>query len=759
MVAKLSRIALVAAVLFFLTALVQAGTASADGSWNPAGPTGGYVWKLEASPQFQVDGTVFASTDGTGVFRSTDHGDTWENVSNGLGHRSIRALAVSPAFGSDSTVFAGSPDGVYKSVDGGETWQHSIEGLDNPRVLTLAVSPSFETDATVLAGVSNGLYRSTDGGSSWERVDKGLTGATAAFLEFSPGFDRDSTVFAGMLGERVISYLWGALRYVTPPGGLFRSTDGGVTWEIYEDLKKVSIMSVSMSPSFEFDSTAFAGTLHSGIYRTTDDGDSWSQVALGLLHHRFLSVEVSPTFARDSTVFAGAHGTVYRSTDGGESWEQLNGGESLSDGRVEALAVSPAFGSDGTVFAGAGIGGVLRSTDEGSSWNQVHRAAPIRNIRAVAPAPDFATDPTVFLAPSGGGVLKSTDGGRMWLQVDVGLSEGSIQEWELPDVWSISVSPTFGEDSVVFLGSSSGVFRTANGGEEWVQLPGGGRGVATPAVVVSPAYAEDSTVFAGTFDGLFQSNDGGLSWRRTNDGLGDAWVWTLSASPEFRSDRTLFAATMSGVFRSTDGGNSWDAASNGLSDLRVHSIDVSPQFGADATLFAGTSGGLFRSTDGGASWTRLVEGVGDGSSYFAVSISPNFQSDRTVFVGTDSEGVMRSVDAGESWEPVNQQLRTLGITSLALPSNYADTQQVLAGTARSGLYRGADLQIGPFFQIIPPPVPVSRIYPVLGWVLVVLTVPAAMGLAAVYRRIGLWISRRRARRYVGWGARTAGNHA
>ena len=191
-------------------------------------------------------------------------------------------------------------------MDGGVTWQRSVEGLDNPRVLALGVSPSFADDSTVFAGVSDGLYRSTDGGSTWKRTTEGLTGATVVSIEFSPAFERDSTVFAGMLGERVISYMWGALRYVTPPGGVFRSTDGGVTWEIYGDLKNVSAMSISLSPSFEVDSTAFVGTLHSGIYRTTDGGDAWEQVAAGLPFQRFMSVEVSPSFPSDSTVFAGS---------------------------------------------------------------------------------------------------------------------------------------------------------------------------------------------------------------------------------------------------------------------------------------------------------------------------------------------------------------------------------------------------------------------------------------------------------------------
>ena len=219
-----------------------------------------------------------------------------------------------------------------------------------------------------------------------------------------------------------------------------------MTWEIYGDLKNVSAMSISLSPSFEVDSTAFVGTLHSGIYRTTGGGDAWEQVAAGL---PFQTVHVGRGFAQAThptpRCSQGAHGTVFRSTDGGDTWEQVNGGKSFSNGRVEALAVSPALGSDGTVFAGASVGGVLRSTDAGSSWKQVHRAAPIRNIRAVALAPDFAGNPTVFYAPSGGGVLRSTDGGGQWRQVDEGLGEGAIQEWVLPDVWSVAVSPSFEE--------------------------------------------------------------------------------------------------------------------------------------------------------------------------------------------------------------------------------------------------------------------------------------------------------------------------
>ncbi len=134
---------------------------------------GGYVWALTASPQFETDGTIFAGTDGAGIYRSTDRGDTWHGVSAGLGHRSIRALAVSPAFGTDATVFAGGPDGVYKSTDDGTTWKRTVDGPANMRVLSLAVSPGFAAYATYSqesATVCIGLPTAAAPGSGQRRV-------------------------------------------------------------------------------------------------------------------------------------------------------------------------------------------------------------------------------------------------------------------------------------------------------------------------------------------------------------------------------------------------------------------------------------------------------------------------------------------------------------------------------------------------------------------------------------------------------------
>ena len=143
--------------------LIAPDPVHADGSWESIGPTGGFAWALIASPAYGTDSTVFAGTDGRGVLRSSDGGATWRRINSpGLG-RIIATMAASPAYETDGTLFAGGPTGVYRSTDRGDSWEEVIDGLENPGVLSLAISPGFAEDATLFAGTSDGVYKSTDG--------------------------------------------------------------------------------------------------------------------------------------------------------------------------------------------------------------------------------------------------------------------------------------------------------------------------------------------------------------------------------------------------------------------------------------------------------------------------------------------------------------------------------------------------------------------------------------------------------------------
>ena len=331
-------------------------SATGDGSWVPLRLTKASsatrVTALAISPTFDRDRTLFAGTS-HGVFRSSDGGETWTQKNQGLRDTGIRALAISPIFERDRTLFACVEPGLFRSLDAGDTWQSVHEwgcgsGFSGEGT-ALALSPAFETDSTLFAG----NFRSSDGGETWQRL---LISAQA--LAFSPEYDRDNTLFVG-LGDRV-----------------FRSTDGGDTWEQVHaaSFSSTLVEALAVSPAFDKDNTLFAGTSE-GVYRSTDGGDTWQPVNEGLANLRMVqALAVSPAFAKDNTLFAGTVDRgVFRSDDRGESWERV--GQGLKKTNVTTLAISPGFEEDKTLFA-ASRTGVFRGVDLQREVNIMAVSAP-----------------------------------------------------------------------------------------------------------------------------------------------------------------------------------------------------------------------------------------------------------------------------------------------------------------------------------------------------------------------------------------------
>jgi hypothetical protein len=208
------------------------------------------VWSLAISPAFGSDSTLFAGTIGDGVFRSTDAGDSWERASpavrvipsaTGSETETIRGLAISPTFSKDGTIFAAtSVDGVLRSTDGGDSWYQVIKGLADPSVATLAISPTFDQDSTLFAGTrGGGVFRSTDGGDSWQQVNLGLTVTEVLALSLSPEFDTDRTIYAGTWGAGIFrgsDLELGTVTRTPTPSPLSRRTRAILGWSIIATL-------------------------------------------------------------------------------------------------------------------------------------------------------------------------------------------------------------------------------------------------------------------------------------------------------------------------------------------------------------------------------------------------------------------------------------------------------------------------------------------------------------------------------------------
>ncbi len=681
------RKALAVAVCLAVIAGWPAPARAGDRIWTRGGPEGGAVDALAISPNFAADGTLFAGTNGGGVFKTTDGGATWAAVSNGLTNLTVYVLGISPAFPSDTLVMAGTNySGLFRSTDGGASWAQMPSPLNSGEIRAIAFSPAFATDRTLFVsrGNTDALYRSTDGGATWTDIRANIGSVSVGAVAVSPAFAADNTLVA------------------LTSAGVYKSTNRGNTWTaISTGLSSTALSdmrTVAFSPAYATDQTLFLGTGRAGIWRSTNGGASWTAINAGHTPQQDVgSIVISPNFASDRTLFTGCPSWQgFKSTNGGDSWtmyqfniDYLDEGNRINPD-VWAMAISPAFANDRTVFAGTFGTGVLKSTDGGATWSIVRHGMMAQRLTALAVSPNFAADRTVYSAAGGPGIFASTDGGLTW-------HNRNAQTFSLLDTYALAISPNFAADRTLFAGNHmgmgngrNGIARTTDGGLSWSNPETGLENKNVRALAISPSYASDRTVFAGTLckdfptctdsyvTGVFKSTDGGNTWARALTGLPKKGIYSLAVSPNYAADQTLFAGMWDGgVYKSTNGGGSWANASSGLGNLRVWAVALSPAFATDQTLFAGTDGGLYRSTNGGGSWSQLTNTIGT-RRITSIAVSSEFATDRTLYVGSNNGGVFRSTDGGATWAAFTDGLghtyvQALGISSGANPTVFAGT--------------------------------------------------------------------------------------
>ena len=304
----------------------------------------------------------------------------------------------------------------------------------------------------------------------------------------------------------------------------------------------------------------------------------------------------------------------------------------------------------------------------------------------VAVSSQFGRDRTCFAAGLSG-LYRSADGGLNWIS--------AVPAEEAVSVFAVALSPQFGREPRLFAGLEGGVLRSWDGGHSWAAavLP-----LPPPQVLslaASPAFARDSAVFAGTAeDGVFRSHDGGETWASSNFGLLDRNVLCLAISPQFECDDTLFVGTESGIYTSTNGGRAWRGLDFPIQAAPVLDLAVSPNFVADGLLYAGTdASGLLVSADRGQSWTRIEVGPlpgdsrpvareqGGKRSINAIALSPAFPAEPDILVAAQ-EGLFISRDQGRSWA-VRSPLD--GVLTLAAPYGLAEPAPLLVGLAEGGV--------------------------------------------------------------------------
>ncbi|MBK8986884.1 MAG: hypothetical protein IPM39_12550 [Chloroflexi bacterium] len=673
-------------------------TTASIGRPFPPPPTPTPPWPI--SPNFAVDRTVWAAAQGAttavGLYRSTNGGDSWTLVAPGL---NVSALVVSPNYALDQTLFAGTGGaGVQRSVNGGLAWSQS---LSVPQVTALAISPVYGASRTLYAaarpeaGAPTSLYRSSDGGANWQA----LAGAIPPEQDGQPltisalAFALDGSVLAG--GQ------YGA------DGGtvVYRSTDGGTTWEALDGLAEgTAVYQFTSQPANSLDLyAATSGGLRTRHVPQGSPPEPGSWQSSGPRGGQVNVLAVSPGFANDGLAFAGERLTsfqggasglgVRKSADYGQTWVESSGGMAAYDysSAVFAYAFSPGFASDQTLFA-ATWGGLFHSADAGQSWTRrpINHPAEIGFVTGVAVAPDFPTSGHMAaIAGYGSGVLYlSQDGGHTWTAPEIwspgsqspAAGEGLLNEW----IAAVIYSPDYANDQTIIISSLNGIWRSGDGGDTWTQV----HAEYISNLAISPDYANDQTFWGGS-DFLHIFQDGGATWISHPVGEAD-YVLSLAVSPDYANDQTLFAGTDIGLYWSDNGGLDWTAVPE-YAGLTISRLAISPQWPAHPVLLVGTPQGVYRLLTADLA-NGVIKEASQGLAVMSATTLALAPDESLLLAGTQNHGIFSSLDRGENWQVLGSQWGGgyYSTVALAISPAYADDQTIFAATA-SGQGIGASI--------------------------------------------------------------------
>jgi photosystem II stability/assembly factor-like uncharacterized protein len=299
---------------------------------------------------------------------------------------------------------------------------------------------------------------------------------------------------------------------------------------------------LAASPNYAQDGACFAAR-RSGLYRSVDGGSTWQDAyaSLGLVAPlATMAVAVAPGPGAPGTgamgdVFAGVAGGVLRSPDGGHSW--LTTPLPSPPPVVSGLAVSPDYARDGTVLAATVEDGVFRSGDRGSRWELWNFGLLDLDVYCIALSPAFGGplassglassglgsggDETLYVGTETG-IFRSTNEGRAWREVDFAL--------DLAPVLSLALSPDYARDGCLYAGTEShGLYHSEDRGRTWERigetspLLAGVPAQSVSALLLSPDYPAKPQILAMLADALIVSRDGGTTW--------EAWQMGLDLGP------------------------------------------------------------------------------------------------------------------------------------------------------------------------------------------------------------------------------------
>jgi photosystem II stability/assembly factor-like uncharacterized protein len=662
---------------------------------------------------------------GGGVWKTTDGGQTWGNISDGYFGGSIGSIQV--AASDENVIYVGGGEktvrgnvsygyGIWKTEDAGKTWKN-VGLKDGRHISRIRIHPKDANIAYAAvmgdlykSSETRGVYRTKDGGQNWERVLFANADAGATDLILDPNNPR--VIYASTWRIRRTPY---SLSSGGEGSALWKSTDGGDTWDKISDKKGMpklphGIIGVAVSPVQRDLVYAIVEAKNGGVFKSIDGGETWNKInSERKLRQRAWYYTRIYADTKDADIVYVMNVGYHKSTDGGRTFKRIR----TPHGDHHDLWIAP---EDNQRLIVGDDGGAQVTFDAGDNWS-TYRNQPTAQFYRVTTDNHFPY--RIYVAQQDNSTLRISHRTQ-------GFSI-SDRDWEPTaggESAHIAVDPK--DNDVVYGGSYDGYLTRVNHrtGERqavnvWPDNPmgHGAEGMKYRFQWNFPIFfsPNDPNVLYTTSQHVHKSTNGGHSWEIispdltrndstklkssggpiTQDNTSVEYYCTIFAAAESpREAGLIWAGSDDGLLHVTkDGGKNWeDVTLSTMPEwMMINSIDISPF--EDGTIYvAGTryklgdyQPYLYKVSEYGKKWEKITNGID--SKHFTRALRADPKRKGLLYAGTET-GMYISFDDGKNWQSFQMNLPIVPITDLTIKND-----NLIAATQGRSIWMIDDLTV------------------------------------------------------------------
>jgi photosystem II stability/assembly factor-like uncharacterized protein len=602
---------------------------SANTTWRTLPLPGGEVICIVRHPHHPE--IAFAGTRDAGIFKTENYGEEWSASRQDLSFFPIRSMVILPH--NPDILLAGTDfDGIWKSDDAGLSWEKTSYPGEFI-VFNILVDP--DNDSVIYAGEAGGIgldlghvYRSDDLGTTWHKIENGLPLISDG--EYTNG------IFSMAINPANGNVLYAGTNY----SGIYRSTNNGDSWTLFND----SI------PFLYGDSTYFPSVnaiavcsqhparplalLDGKCYKF--NGKFWQLIIDDYIGETIFPGVLYIDQSDSNKLFTNTHYSI----DGGNTWEYYT--DPGTTDRIGFSSLTKPTGSTLFLYAAlTGYNGVVVSDDMGVTWK--------RNSEGINASVVYAVEiddsiPSNIYSGANDYLVYSKNSGRVWDTSYFVWHMGGTYYDTVFDIGEVTDIETDHANPDIVYVAANDFYISYDGGKSLQILDSAG----SPDFVKAVKQKNSHTVYIAGH-GVRRSYDRGQTWTAINNGFPEelgGLIDIKSFCLDPSDTNTLWAGNwhFGGIWKTTDGGQNW--ISKGLdNDNYVSAIAVHPDNGS--IVYAGTGmveGFIYKSEDGGTTWKKKLEGIA-----LPRQIAFDPRNPDQLYVATEGSGIYRSNDGGETW--------------------------------------------------------------------------------------------------------------